>query len=139
MSRTSSGPNTGLPPDDDPQAGLPIVPEPRIGDPLRLEVLVPANGTCTLRVRGEIDLATSPLLRSCAMEQLRQGPRLLVLDLRRVDFLGSSGLAVLIELRTEAQRRGIGLRLVVTSRAVLRPLVATGLITLFDVDDTAGS
>lgn len=73
------------------------------------------------------------------MEQLEQGPRLLVLDLRRVDFLGSSGLAVLIELRTEAQRRGIGLRLVATSRAVLRPLVATGLITLFDVNDTAGS
>lgn len=73
------------------------------------------------------------------MQQLQRAPRLLVLDLERVDFLGSSGLAVLIELRAEAQRCGIGLRLVTTSHAVLRPLVATELIRLFDVADTADS
>jgi anti-sigma B factor antagonist len=90
-----------------------------------------------MRAIGEIDLATAGLLRSRVMEQLEQLPRRLVLDLSAVGFLGSSGLAVLVEIRTEAQRREVGLRLITNSRAVLRALTATGLIELFDVD-TAG-
>ncbi|MGH3915584.1 MAG: anti-sigma factor antagonist [Pseudonocardiaceae bacterium] len=110
--------------------------EPGAADLLRLDVLTRADGTCTLRALGEVDLASSPLLRRHAMAQLYQAPCLLVLDLRGVDFLGSSGLAVLVDLRAEAKRRGIKLRLVATSRVVLRPLVATGLIKLFDLDTT---
>lgn len=126
MSCTSSGPDTGVP----------TTPEPWNADLLRVQALAAADGTCTLQVVGEIDLATSPVLRSHGMEQLMRAPRGLVLDLRRVDFLGSSGLAVLIELRSAAQQRDIGLRLVTTSRAVLRPLMVTGLIELFDVDES---
>lgn len=125
MSRTSPSPDTGVP----------TGPEPRTADLLRVQALAGADGTCTLRVVGEIDLATSPVLRSHGMEQLMRAPRLLVLDLGRVDFLGSSGLAVLVELRSAAQQRDIGLRLVTTSRAVLRPLVVTGLIELFDINE----
>ena len=108
--------------------------EPAAGDLLRMDVRADPEGPITLRVIGEIDLATAPLLRSRAMKHLVQTPGRLVLDLRRVEFLGSSGLAVLIEIRSEAMRRGIGLLLVTASRAVLRPLIATGLIELFDVD-----
>ncbi|MFN2496128.1 MAG: STAS domain-containing protein [Pseudonocardiaceae bacterium] len=108
--------------------------EPAAGDLLRMDVRADPEGPITLRVIGEVDLATAPLLRSRAMEHLGQAPGRLVLDLRGVEFLGSSGLAVLIEIRSEALRRGIGLQLVTASRAVLRPLIATGLIELFDVE-----
>ncbi|HEY2765717.1 MAG TPA: STAS domain-containing protein [Pseudonocardiaceae bacterium] len=117
---------------------FPTVPEPRTGDPLRVDVLAGPSGTSTLRLCGEIDLATSPLLHQRAMDELAREPRQLVLDLRQVDFLGSSGLAALVEIRTEALRRGVGLRLVSASRAVLRPLIATRLLDLFDVDDASG-
>lgn len=107
---------------------------PPSAEPLRVDVQHGPDGRCTLRASGEIDLATSGLLRSRLMEEVEQSPELLVLDLSAVGFLGSSGLAVLVELRTETQRRNIGLRLVTNSRAVLRALTATGLIELFDVD-----
>lgn len=98
-----------------------------------MDVRRSAEGSCALRVVGEIDLATAGLLRRRVLEQLEQGPALLTLDLSAVGFLGSSGLAVLVEVRTEAQRRDVGLRLITNSRAVLRALTATGLIDLFDV------
>lgn len=126
MTRTSPGQQAGFTPGNGP------------AEPLRVDVQYgPEQGRCTLRAVGEIDLATSGLLRDRVMNQLEQTPRLLVLDLCAVGFLGSSGLAVLVEVRTEAQRRDVGLRLVANSRAVLRALTATGLIDLFDVD-TAG-
>lgn len=100
-----------------------------------MEVQRSPGGVCALRVVGEIDLATSGLLRSRVMEQLEQGPAQLALDLSAVGFLGSSGLAVLVEVRTEAQRRDVVLRLITNSRAVLRALTATGLIDLFDVQN----
>jgi anti-sigma B factor antagonist len=103
------------------------------GELLRIAVQADSGGTSTLRVAGDVDLSTAPLLRSRAMKQLAQNPQRLILDLRKVDFLGSSGLAALIEIRNEALRRTIGLQLVTASRAVLRPLIATGLIKLFDV------
>lgn len=101
---------------------------------LRVDVQVDPGGTTVLRVIGEIDLATSPLLRSQAMSRLAEAPRQLVLDLRRVGFLGSAGLAVLVDIRGDALRRDIDLRLRTASPAVLRPLIATSLIELFDVD-----
>lgn len=108
--------------------------DPAVGDLLQVEAQAGPEGTTVLRVSGEIDLATSPLLRRRALSQLAQAQRRLVLDLRGVGFLGSAGLAVLVEIRSEALRRDIDLRLITTSRAVLRPLIATGLIELFDVD-----
>ena len=56
-----------------------------------------------------------------------------VLDLSGVSFLGSSGLAVLVEARDQAQRSSGELRLVCSSRIVLRALEATGLRELFDI------
>ena len=131
MTRTSPGQEAGLTPGREPADRL--RPVSSSADPLRVEVQRSPQGGCTLRVGGEIDLATAGLLRSRVMEQLEQGPPQLALDLSAVGFLGSSGLAVLVEVRTEAQRRDVVLRLITNSRAVLRALTATGLIDLFDV------
>ncbi|MDQ3885883.1 MAG: STAS domain-containing protein [Actinomycetota bacterium] len=84
-----------------------------------------------VRVRGEVDMVTTPRLHSCLQEQLAMTPRRLVVDLSEVSFLGSSGLAVLVECLDEARMRGTDLRLVANSREVLRPLTATGLTDLF--------
>jgi len=132
MTRTSPGQEAGLTSGREPADQ--IRPVPPSVEPLRVDVRSSPQGDCTLRVVGEIDLATAGLLRSRVMEQLEQGPPQLMLDLSAVGFLGSSGLAVLVEVRTEAQRRDVVLRLITNSRAVLRALTATGLIDLFDVD-----
>jgi anti-sigma B factor antagonist len=61
------------------------------------------------------------------------------MDLTEVRFLASSGLAVLIEAAQRAEDRGIRLRLVITNRAVRRPLEITGTAALFDLHSDAES
>lgn len=99
---------------------------------ISLHVENPADGVLTVRVGGEVDTLTVPNLRSFLADQFQTAPRMLVLDLRDVGFLGSSGLAALVEARSEARRLGVTLRLVSAGHAVLRPLAATGLADQFD-------
>ncbi|GAA2802157.1 STAS domain-containing protein [Crossiella cryophila] len=89
-----------------------------------------------LKVGGEVDLLTTPLLKSGIEEQLAISRPLLVIDLSGVSFLGSSGLAALVEAREAAQGKGTALRLVAGNRTVFRPLATTGLSTLFDLRET---
>jgi anti-sigma B factor antagonist len=86
---------------------------------------------------GQVDAFTAPLLRSSIADQLEGRPRELVLDLSAVDFLGSAGLAALVETLKSAADRDVALRLIATGRAVIRPLRSTGLIDLFTVTDTS--
>ena len=60
----------------------------------------------------------------------------LVIDLSGVQFLGSAGLAVLVETQKSARAREVSLRLIATTRAVTRPLEVTGLIDLFTIADS---
>ncbi len=93
------------------------------------------DGVVTVKVVGEVDTFTAPVLRSTLDSQLEQSPRELVIDLSGVQFLGSAGLAVLVETQKSARSREVDLRLVATTRAVTRPLEVTGLIDLFTIVD----
>jgi anti-sigma B factor antagonist len=106
-----------------------------VDDQIRLRLLRPAAGQVVLEVGGEVDMLTSPQLRSVVLEQFASdsGLELLVLALDDVTFLGTSGLAVLIEVRDASHAAGIGLRLACTARRVMRPLAIAGLVPLFDI------
>ncbi|HEX9337337.1 MAG TPA: STAS domain-containing protein [Pseudonocardiaceae bacterium] len=95
-----------------------------------------------LRVSGEIDMLTAPVLTEHVQEQFARiertatsshAPRTLVFDLTRVSFLGSAGLAVLAHAQTTASDRGDAVAVVANARAVLRPLEVTGLDKVLDV------
>jgi anti-sigma B factor antagonist len=86
-----------------------------------------------VEVRGELDILSMPRLRTKIREGLALPVALLVLDLERVTFLGTTGLAGLAEIRSMARERGCGLRLVCRNRQVLRPLELTGLVGLFTI------
>jgi anti-sigma B factor antagonist len=94
------------------------------------------DGVTTVTVVGEVDTFTAPVLRSSLDTQLEQSPSELVIDLSGVQFLGSAGLAVLVETQKSARARAISLRLIATTRAVTRPLEVTGLIDLFTIADS---
>jgi anti-sigma B factor antagonist len=90
-------------------------------------------------VSGEVDMLTAPALRQVVDEQIGDC-RVLVIDLSGVSFLGSAGLAVLVETSHEAKRREVLLRLVTSSHTVRRPLEITGLtdmLTTFPTLDEA--
>ena len=107
-------------------------------DQITLSTNSPASGQVVIEVGGEVDMLTSPQLRSAVLDQLEpgKGVELVVLDLDGVTFLGTSGLAVLIEVREAAHGAGVELRLACTARRVLRPLTIAGLIPLFDIHDS---
>lgn len=108
-----------------------------VDDQITLSVTKPDPEQVVIEVGGEVDMLTSPQLRSAVLEQFdTAGIELVVLGLDAVTFLGTSGLAVLIEVREAAHTAGVELRLVCTARRVLRPLTIAGLVPLFDVHET---
>ena len=104
-------------------------------DVITLSTSTDEDGVVTVKVVGEVDTFTAPVLRSTLDGQLEQSPRELVIDLSGVQFLGSAGLAVLVETQKSARAKDVGLRLIATTRAVTRPLDVTGLIDLFTIAD----
>ena len=56
-----------------------------------------------------------------------------VLDLAQVSFVDASGLGVMLELRTLAQAKGIGFKLMNVSKVVGRVLEITHLDSVFEV------
>ena len=104
-------------------------------DGLRLGLAWPDEGTLVVSVDGELDMLTAPDLRRAVIERLDSSSTI-VLALDGVDFLGTSGLAALIEMREHAQRNGVTLRLACTERRVLRPLSIAGLHHLFEIHDS---
>lgn len=102
---------------------------------LRLGLAWPEEGMLVVSVDGELDMLTAPDLRRAVIERLDSSSTI-VLALDGVDFLGTSGLAALIEMREHAQRTGVTLRLACTERRVLRPLSIAGLHHLFEIHDS---
>jgi anti-anti-sigma factor len=63
------------------------------------------DGRAIVLVRGELDLATAPNLEEVVAERLDAGQEV-VLDLRELDFMDSSGLRVLVFAHARATDRG---------------------------------
>ena len=76
--------------------------------------------------RGEIDLATVDQVRD-AVERDRQSGETIVLDLREVGFMDTSGLRYVLELVERAPREGFDVRLVRGPSAVQRVFEVSGL------------
>jgi anti-anti-sigma factor len=80
-----------------------------------------------VRLQGALDVAAAPALRERLIGLLHPGTRLLVLDLSRVSFCDSAGLAVLIGAQRRARVLGIVMRLAAPSVPVAKLLRFTGL------------
>jgi anti-sigma B factor antagonist len=104
--------------------------------PLTLE----RGGTASSPVivaRGEIDVATSPMLRSELTSVLAQHPEELTLDLRGVTFVDSSGLGVLVGALKRLRESGGGQFTVVDAQDPVRKVFdITGLTALFELRDS---
>ncbi|MFP5373051.1 MAG: STAS domain-containing protein [Actinomycetes bacterium] len=109
-------------------------------DLLTVEISEPAP-TARVTVAGEIDSSSAPLLRE-QLDTLFDSPlRELTIDLAGVTFLDSAGLCVLAAAHRRAGSE-TALRVLASSRAVIRPLQITGLWQLLQaeqVGETAGT
>lgn len=92
-----------------------------------------------LRVSGELDLVTAPVLRQRVRDAVADGRHRLVLDLSEVWFCDSSGVGVLIATRRLLRSCQGSLRLILPARGaadgshVNRVLGALGVRRLFEV------
>ncbi|GGX62962.1 STAS domain-containing protein [Streptomyces minutiscleroticus] len=102
-------------------------------------------GWAVLRVSGEMDLMTSPLLRQRVHDAVADGRRSLVLDLSGVLFCDSSGVGVLVATRRLIRSCRGELRLILPAQGAVdgshvnRVLAALGVRRLFEVYPDVGS
>ena len=87
------------------------------------------DGTLTVSVAGEVDLATSGML-TAAIREAVNGDHVaeLIIDLGRVEFLDSTGITALIVGYRLAEKHGIGYRVTHPRRIVKRILDITGVL-----------
>jgi anti-sigma B factor antagonist len=89
---------------------------------------------CTIAmVAGDLDIATTPVLRERLFALLGLAGRLLVIDLSGVSFCDAGALAVLIGTQRRARQRGIAVRIAAPSPQVTRLLRITGLDRSFTI------
>ena len=89
-----------------------------------------------LAVEGQVDMHTSPELRTKLRETLERKSNPIVVDLTKVLFIDSSGLATLIEALQAVGKYGGRLRLCGLSPAVKNLFKLSNLISIFDIRDT---
>ena len=100
-----------------------------------IEIDVERHGGATVVVaRGEVDVATAPALRVAVDEALDRAPDDVVVDLRGVTFIDSTGLGVLIGARRRSLDAGGRFRVLVTEPRILKVFEITGLADLFTID-----
>lgn len=110
---------------------------------LGLEVDETRTPYTVLALQGELDVYSSPQLRDCLVNLLKQGHRKIVIDLDLVDFIDSAGLAVLVGGLKRIRSFDGELSIVSRQRNVLRVLEISGLTSVFrmaaSVDEATGS
>lgn len=84
--------------------------------------------------RGELDLATAPELEDKVLTAVRDGGRSVVLDLRELTFMDSTGVRTIVAAHQVAEQTGHDLRVVRPARdsAVSRVIEISG------IDDALG-
>ena len=105
-----------------------------------------ANATLSLAVKtpegsdahvlvlgGELDIATTPTVRSALDAAIQSGHKKIVVDLTGLNFIDSTGLGVLIGGLRRAREAGGRVMLVAAEGRILRLLRVTGLLRIFAV------
>jgi anti-anti-sigma factor len=103
---------------------------------LRTEV-VPHRNTVRLALFGELDLSTIPNVEDQLRELHEAGFRSLVLDLRNLTFLDSSGIALILRWHRAMKRDRGSLALLAGPPAVHNVFELTGVGDILDFADPA--
>jgi len=113
-------------------------PDPYVPPPPLCQVEVNAHASSTnVLISGEIDLSTAGMVEQRIAAALEHSPSSrLVVDLRELAFMDSTGLGLLVTLHRDAANKGYQLIVVRPPRDVYRPIEIAGLGEALDfVDD----
>lgn len=93
------------------------------------------GAAAVLTVAGELDLRTSPELEERLARAFDAGAELVILDLRGVEFMDSTGLRVLLTAHQRAHESGRRFALVRGADQVERVLTLTGVREMLTIVD----
>jgi len=94
------------------------------------------DGAAVVTVRGEIDVASAPQLRSHLHELCSDDVTTISVDLREVTFLDSSALGVLVGALRRCRESNTEFRLIINSPRLLKIFEITGLTSVFEISET---
>jgi anti-sigma B factor antagonist len=83
---------------------------------------------------GELDLATAPVLERRIAELIQAGRQRLVVDLRAVTFIDSTGIHALVNAHQSARRAGRTLSIIPGGPAIRRTFDLVGVTALFELE-----
>jgi anti-anti-sigma factor len=92
-----------------------------------------------IRLRGELDLATVPLVRDALDGALKSGCARIAVIAEELTYMDSSGLTCFAAAAAEADDLGIKLQIEQTSNVVRRVFEITGLDALLVLEQPNGS
>jgi len=95
------------------------------------------QGASVVEVAGEMDAHTAPIVRDAVEAAISPGARVIV-DLRGVSFLDSTGLGVFVTALKHVREAEGTLDLVITSARVLKVFELTGLDVVIPIHEELG-
>ena len=95
------------------------------------------EATAIVRVSGELDITGAEVLETRTRELADDSPDVVVIDLREVGFMDSTGLRSLLRARALAQEEGWSLKLIRGPEPVHRVLELTRMDDVFDFVDAS--
>jgi anti-anti-sigma factor len=93
------------------------------------------GGSTRIAPTGELDIATTPALEQAIAEATSEPGATLVLDLRELTFMDSTGLRTLAQTNARADSAGFALAIVRGPRQIERVLEISGLGALLPLVD----
>lgn len=103
----------------------------------RLSETEPSPTTTVIRVMGELNASTTPLLVN-RCEELRRAKRNVVLNLTSVSFIASNGIGGILATVESFKDHGLGVRLAALSSAVESVVKLLNLDQFLKIDPTEG-
>jgi anti-sigma B factor antagonist len=97
------------------------------------EVVGPVGDCAVLKVGGEVDVSTAPRLREQVLDLVGKGVLHVIVDMREVSFLDSTGLGVLVGNLKRLRTHDGSLDLVINAERILRVFRITGLSTVLPI------
>ncbi|MEC8321069.1 MAG: STAS domain-containing protein [Planctomycetota bacterium] len=101
---------------------------------LTIEVDQSRDGIVVITPVGEVDLASSPVLRTRLGEVVKSRPNRVVLDLSKVPYMDSSGVATLVEGLQQCRRQSSDLFLAALQDRVRSVFEIARLDTVFTIE-----
>lgn len=89
-----------------------------------------------IEVTGEVDVYTAPRLRESLLELVDEGHYDVIVDIRGVEFLDSTGLGVLVGGLKRVRQHDGSIQLVCSQERILKIFRITGLTKVFAIRET---